>query len=126
MKAAIGKAGAKVAVVAPKVGSVKLSDNSIIKADAQLQGAPSHIFDAVAVLVSREGAQALAKEASSIQWVMDAFSHLKAIGHSAEAKLLLEKAGVVPDEEVTDLGKHFVAAAAKRCWAREESVRTLV
>ena len=125
LRTSIEKAGAKVMVVAPKVGSVKLSDKKVIKADAQLQGAPSQIFDAVGVLVSPEGAKVLMKQAAAIQWLMDAFGHLKAIGYSVEAKPLLEKAGVVPDEGVTDLSKAFVSAATKRYWAREAAVRTL-
>ena len=35
----------------------------------------------------------LLKEAAAVQFVMDAFGHLKAIGHSAAAKPLLDKAG---------------------------------
>jgi catalase len=38
---------------------------------------------------------------------------------------LLDKAGVQPDEGVTGLDKNFIAAAAKRFWAREPGVRTL-
>jgi catalase len=55
---------------------------------------------------------------------MDAFGHLKAIGYSADAKPLLDKAGIEPDEGVTELAG-FVAAAKKRYWDREASVRTL-
>jgi len=56
---------------------------------------------------------------------MDAFGHLKAIGASAEAQKLLDKAGVVADEGVTGLDKAFVKAAATRFWAREASLRDL-
>ena len=56
---------------------------------------------------------------------MDAFGHLKAIGASNAARPLLDKAGVVPDEGVTGLDEKFVAAAAKRFYEREASVRTL-
>ncbi len=38
---------------------------------------------------------------------------------------LLDKAGVVPDEGVTDLGGAFVKAASQRFHAREPSLRTL-
>ncbi len=55
---------------------------------------------------------------------MDAFGHLKAIGHNPAAKPLLDKAGVEPDEGVTDLAG-FVEAAKKRYWDREPNVRTL-
>ena len=48
LKAAIEKAGGTAMIVAPKVGAVKLSDGKAIKADGQLLGSPSQIFDAVA------------------------------------------------------------------------------
>jgi catalase len=118
-------AGARAVIVAPKVGGAKLSDGTLLPADAQLAGYPSVLADAVAVLLSEEGTAALLKEGAAIQFVMDAFGHLKAIGHSPEAQPLLDKAGVQPDEGVTGLDKNFIAAAAKRFWAREPGVRTL-
>ena len=60
-----------------------------------------------------------------MQFVMDAFGHLKAIGHSPEAQPLLDKAGVVPDDGVVPAAKGFTDAAAKRYWAREPGVRML-
>ncbi|MCE7797249.1 catalase [Sphingobium sufflavum] len=127
---AIEKAKGKAVIVAPKVGGAKLSDGSVQKADGQLAGSPSQIFDAVAVVLSDAGTAALLKEAAAVQWVMDAFGHLKAIGASAEARPLLEKAGVTPDEGVTGLGatgseKAFVTAAARRFYDREPSLRSL-
>jgi catalase len=77
------------------------------------------------VLLSDTGTKTLLKEAAAVQWVMDAFGHLKAIGHSAEAKPLLDKAGVEPDAGVTELDREFVSAAAKRYWEREVKVRSL-
>jgi catalase len=65
------------------------------------------------------------KEAAAVQFVMDAFGHLKAIGASKAAKPLLDKAGVVPDEGVTGLNKDFVEAARMRFWDREPSLRKL-
>lgn len=96
-----------------------------MKADGQLQGSPSQLFDAVAVLTTKTATETLLKEGAALQWVMDAFGHLKAIGYTADSKPLLDKAGVTPDEGVTDVTKGFVEAATKRYWAREPSVRTL-
>jgi len=123
--AAIGKEGGRAVIVAPKVGGAKMSDGSLLKADGQLAGTPSVMFDAVAIALSKEGCASLLKEGAAIQFVMDAFGHLKAIGASAEAKPLLDKAGVEPDEGVTGLDKAFIAAAKTRYWAREPKVRTL-
>lgn len=95
------------------------------KADGQLAGSPSQIFGAVAILLSEEGRAALIKEAAAIDFVMNAFGHLKAIGASDAAQPLLDKAGVEPDEGVTGLDGAFVKAAAQRFYAREPSLRML-
>ncbi|MBM3927864.1 MAG: catalase HPII, partial [Sphingomonadales bacterium] len=101
------------------------ADGSKCKADGQLAGTPSQIFDAVAIVVSDEGCAALKKEAAAVQFVMDAFGHLKAIGATAAAKPLLDKAGVEPDAGVTGLDDAFVSAAKRRFYDREPQVRTL-
>ncbi|EHS49511.1 Catalase related subgroup domain-containing protein [Rhizobium sp. PDO1-076] len=121
----IEKAGATAFLVAPKVGKVILSDGKAIKADGQLAGSPSQIFDAVAIILSAGACKLMLREAAAIQFVMDAFGHLKAIGANGEAKPLLDKAGVEMDGGVVGLGEDFIAAAAKRYWEREPSVRTL-
>lgn len=120
----IESAGGSALVIAPRIGSVTLSNGKELKADGQLAGSPSVLFDAVAVLLSDEGCQTLMKEAAAVQFVMDAFGHLKAIAHSQAAKPLLDKAGVEPDEGIVTPSK-FVEAAAQRYWAREPKVRML-
>ena len=117
-------AGGAVKLIAPKVGKVPLADGSTIAADAQLFGQPSVTVDACAVILSDEACAKLMREGAAIQWVMDAFGHLKAIGCNEAAKPLLDKAGVEPDEGVTDLAG-FAEAAKRRYWTREAKVRTL-
>jgi len=121
----IADAGGRAVIIAPKVGGAKMADGSVMKADAQLAGAPSVLWDAVAIALSAEGTATLLKEGAAVQFVMDAFGHLKAIGHTPEAKPLLDKAGVVPDDGVVPLDKAFAAAAGKRYWDREPGIRTL-
>ena len=123
--AAVTKAKGKTVIVAPKVGGAKLSDGTVQKADGQLAGSPSQIFDAVAVILSEKGCAALLKEGAAVEFVMNAFAHLKAIGASDAAKPLLDKAGVAPDDGVVGLDKAFVEAAAKRFYDREPMLRTL-
>lgn len=123
--AAIEAEKGKAVLVAPKVGGAVLADGSKRKADGQLAGMPSQIFDAVAIIVSEDGCQSLLKEAAAVQFVMDAFGHLKAIGANDAARPLLEKAGVEPDEGVSMLDKRFVAAAKRRYYDREPGLRTL-
>ena len=120
-------AGATAKIVAPKVGGVKLSDGSMLAADGQLAGTPSVLFDAVAVILSDEGAKALSREGAAIDFVRDAFGHLKAIAVDKGGRALLEKANAGQDAGVVDANDHgaFITAAMTRQWDREKSVRTL-
>jgi catalase len=121
------KAGASVKIVAPKVGGAKLSDGRIRAADGQLAGTPSVVFDAIAVLLSDTGAAALSKEGAAIDFVRDAFGHLKAIAADAGGMRLLKAASIVGDAGVVDANdpRAFVKAAMTRQWKREPKVRTL-
>jgi catalase len=114
-------------VVAPKVSGAKLSDGKLLPADGQLAGTPSVVFDAVAIVLSDEGAAHLASEAAAIDFVRDAFGHLKAIGVDDGGRALLKAAGVKADDLVVDVknAKRLMAAAKTRAWDREASVRTL-
>ncbi|HYM86442.1 MAG TPA: catalase-related domain-containing protein, partial [Pseudoxanthomonas sp.] len=120
-------AGARVKIVAPKVGGAKLSDGAKMPADGQLAGTPSVVFDAIAVVLSEEGGKMLAKEAAAVDFVRDAFGHLKAIAADAGAQALLKAGNVGKDKGVVDAGdtKAFIAAAKTRQWDREPKVRTL-
>jgi len=122
---AITEAGGRPFVIALKVGGTTLSDGSTLKADGQLAGTPSVLVDAIAVVLSKAGCDVLLGEAAAVQFVMDAYGHLKAIGHTSEAKPLLDKAGVKTDRGVVTLDKNFVEAASLRYWDREPSLRLL-
>ena len=53
-----GEQGVTVNIVAPTVGGVELSDGKRVPADQKVDGGPSVLYDAVAVLVSVAGARA--------------------------------------------------------------------
>ncbi|MHB8828690.1 MAG: catalase [Syntrophales bacterium] len=127
IKKAATNAGATVKIVAPKVGGAKLADGSMLAVDGQLAGTPSVLFDAVAVILSDKGAKALSMESAGIDFVRDAFGHLKAIAVDKGGKALLKMANVGKDAGVMDANDKdaFIAAAKTRQWKREKSVRTL-
>ncbi len=123
---AVEAAGAKMKIVAARVGGVAGANGAAIEADFQLAGGSSVLFDAVALVVTAQGARQLANEAAAVAFVHDAFAHLKVIGHTADAKALLDKAGVVGDAGIVSLGPaaSFVTAASNgRIWPREPKVR---
>src|ERR1700761_5839964 len=76
--AAVVSAGGHVVLIAPKVGGAVLSDRKVLKADGQLLGTPSQTVDAIAVILSAEGCESLVNDGAAVQFVMDAFGHLKA------------------------------------------------
>ncbi len=120
--------GAAVKIVAPKIGGVTLKDGKTLAVDGQLAGSPSVIFDAVALVLSDEGCQQLLGESAAVDFVSNAFIHLKAIGFTPQAQPLLDKANVQPDAGIVALGggaDGFIAPARTRQWAREPMVRTL-
>jgi catalase len=107
--------------------AILVADGAKLPADGQLAGTPSVIFDAIAVVLSTAGAAALARDAAAIDFVRDAYGHLKAIAIDAGGQTVLQAAGVVPDAGVLAANDTtaFIAAAQTRQWAREASVRTL-
>lgn len=120
-------AGATVKIVAPKVAGVKLADGSTLAAGGQLAGTPSVLFDAIAVVLSEAGSKALSMEGAAIDFIRDAFGHLKAIAVDQGGHVLLHAANIGKDAGVVDAGdlQAFIDAAKIRQWEREKSVRTL-
>ena len=123
-------AGGLSEIIAPRIGGVTLTSGRTLAADHDLQGGPSVLFDAVAVVASADGTTMLQHDQRAVAWVHDAFQHLKVIGHSAAALPLLNQAGVMPDDGIVNLDKSgvstFGAAAARgRIWPREPLVRTM-
>ena len=128
LEKAVTQMGADFKIIAPKIGGAITADGQVLEADFQLAGGPSVLFDAVYVALSEKGAKLLSTEASAVAWVHDAFAHLKVIGASETAQMLLDTAGVVVDEGVFIGGKSkmFLEKAAEgRIYDREPSVRTI-
>ncbi|MFC4254663.1 catalase [Altererythrobacter xixiisoli] len=128
--AAVESEGAVFEIVAPKIGGVVLSDGTSVAAKHKIDGGPSVLFDAVAVVVSAEGASLLALDAAARDFVTDAFAHCKFIGISAEAEPIFSKAGIADDLDEAclplmqpkDAGTFLKACRALRHWPRELTV----
>jgi catalase len=134
LRVAVEKEGAKFKIVAPHVGGAKAADGKMLAADMRIDGGPSIFFDAVALILSDAGAKELMREAAAVDFVADAFNHLKVIGHVPAALALMRRAGITEDlvdEGVVPLANAGVAAgfidAAKkmRIWSREPKVRNI-
>ncbi|WP_419759728.1 catalase [Acidisoma sp.] len=129
LQTAIQKNGGQLALVAPRVGTATAALSGLPPANYyQLAGGSSVLFDAVAVIVTPDAAQRLSKQPAALQWVMDAYSHLKVIGHTPGALPLLQAAGVGQDQGVVGLEPAAASgfaeiAATGRIWAREPLLR---
>ena len=72
----------------------------------------------------------LVTQAAAIDWVRDAFGHLKVIGVVKTAAPLLERAGVEPDagvipvEGAKGIARFINAAKGPRIWDREPTLRS--
>ncbi|QEG40945.1 catalase [Roseimaritima ulvae] len=117
-------------VIAPKAGEFETSDGKSIKPEHFLDGAPSFLFDCVVIAPAQKHADALAEQAAAVDWLRNAFSHLKVIGYNEAAKPIFQAASVAADadEGVVDLaggdvGEFVEAAKQYRIWEREAKVR---
>jgi catalase len=119
---------ARVALVAPKVGGVTDRAGRLIPVQHSLAGGPSIFFDAVLVLASEEGAKTLTQLPDAVDWVRDAYRHLKVIGYTPASVDLLEKAGIPVEQEgvglirvegVGELAGFLSVAPLGRMWERE-------
>lgn len=129
--AAITKATASFEIVAPKVGGVTADDGSWIEAHHMIDGGPSVLFDAVALMTSHQAVEDLVKEATARDFVADAFQHCKFIGYDQSALPLLDKAGIsaaldegtIPLSSVKDINAFVEEIGKLRVWGREPSVK---
>jgi catalase len=133
LQEAVEAAGGIVELVAPKVGGVVCSDGTLMPAKQKVNGGPSVLYDAVAILPSAEGAALLAQEATAKDFVNDAFAHAKFIAYGPDALPLFEKANIVADMDEGFLAlkkpadaKAFIELCGElRFWAREANVHAV-
>ncbi|MDB5802071.1 MAG: Catalase [Rhodocyclales bacterium] len=130
IRAAIVKEQADVATIAAKVGGVPDVNDEVLAVDMALKAAPSVLFDAVVILAGPAGDVVLSGQAPAVEWLKNAFVHLKCIALLG-VETLVTKANIKPDAGVILLKKSgktislkdFIEAAKKgRVWNREDNV----
>ena len=128
--AAVENEGAVCEIVAPKIAGAELSDGSVMEAKQKIDGGPSVLYDAVAVLLAADGARKLSTDAPSKDFVADAFAHCKIIAYAPQALPLFTKAGIADDLDegcvelngAADIPGFLNACKKGRHWAREATV----
>jgi len=123
LKGEITAKGGTVVLVAPKVGGIAVKGGTL-KAEGQLAGSPSVLFDAVAAIMPFETADKLKNDSTLHGWFADAYSHCKTIGACPATKKLLSDWGIDTDPGVVGIDA-FAGVAPARHWDREPRLRML-
>ncbi len=131
LRAGAKKEGMTIAFVAPKVRGITDSNGDPIDVDEKVDGGPSVVFDAVAIVLTGEAAAVLSKDATVKDFVNDAHAHAKFVAHTDSSSALFDAVGI--DETARDDGYHVVASKKSvteffeacrnvRFWEREAGV----
>lgn len=124
LEQAVSEAGGVIRIVAPRIGGAMCSNNNLHAVTDQIGGAPSVLFDAIAVL---PGVDDLASTPAAVDFLKDAHVHCKHIGLSESAADLVMECGLkgAADEGLHSLrdsdSAHSFLSACKglRVWGRE-------
>ncbi len=116
--------GAACAMICLKIGGVKDSDGNKYAADMALAGAPSVLFDAVAVISGPNGESELLANSDARAFLRDAQRHLKSIGVGgiralAQACEITGVKGVIELERPDSITKFLKSAKSGKIWERE-------
>jgi catalase len=126
LEQAVAERGATSERIAPTVGGVTGRGGTALPAQHKIDGGPSVLFDAVALLVSETGMGPLLSIPAARDFVADAFAHYKLCGYTEPATSLFKKSGLpealdggfVPLSVPADCSGFLDACAALRFWDR--------
>ncbi|MDU9006786.1 catalase [Sedimentitalea todarodis] len=128
IESAFTDAGATVAIVAPHIAGVELSNGDIKPADEKIDGGPSVLFDAVALVFSEDVGEELAINKPAQDFVSDAYAHAKFIAWTEAAQPLFEAVGIagkidngMPEISTEGADAFLHMCSALRFWARLKS-----
>ncbi len=127
LRAAAEAEGMTVALVAPTVQGVADSARNVLEIAEKIDGGPSVLFDAVAIVVTENGAHELSGMPAARDFVTDADAHMKYVAYTDSAMALFTAAGVSPGDSegyaIVDGTKKSATAFIRACrevraWAR--------
>lgn len=94
LQTAAKEGGAMCEIIAPHITGAKLSDGKMMEADEKIDGGPSVVYDAVAIVMGEKSGQNYAKDKPSQDFVSDAFAHAKFIAFTDAAMPLFKTVGL--------------------------------
>jgi catalase len=127
LRAAVEDEGATLEILASSVGRVETSDGTPVDVDEKIDGGPSVLYDAVALLPSESGAKELAKMPPARDFLADAVAHQKFVAWGTGARPLLERVcdgeprdqGFIELRNPGDCSTFVERCRALRCWERD-------
>ncbi len=102
---AVKAEGGMVEKIAPAVGGITTAGGNKVPADQKIDGAPSVLYDAVAVLATAEGTDMLKGMHPAKCFAADAFAHAKFIALTPDAEALFTAVSAGPP----DAGMHVLS-----------------
>jgi catalase len=128
LRKALEAEGADLMLVGPARSGITDSEGDELAIDEHVDGGPSVLFDAIAIVLTDDGGQRMAATPTARDFVSDAHAHCKFIACGPNAEALLDAAGLtreMRDDGYLELGstkkstETFVAACRSlRYWQR--------
>ena len=112
LHAALTKAGAVPRFVGPRLGAYSTTSEGSIDANASMENSPPVLFDALILPDGEAGVQALAKDAHTMEFVVNQYRHCKTILALGASGRLLVRAGI--SDNALDAGLLRMKATDKK------------
>ena len=125
VKSKVSEQGGTVEIIANKVSGLTLDDGTSVNADERVSGAPSVLYDAVAILVNPDKTDDYFSMKPLQDFVSDAYHHMKFMGFEKHLIKPIEKilgkepsTGCFIVNEETGLDEFSSKLKELRCWDR--------
>ncbi|HUD93363.1 catalase [Sphingobium sp.] len=124
----VEKLGAVYEIIAPRIGGALLDNGNMVEGKQKIDGGPSVLYDAVALILSPDGAAELAEDKTAKDFVNDAYAHCKFIAYVDDALPLIDRAGIREEdmdeglvrlERPDDVDPFLTLCGQLRVWERE-------
>ncbi len=116
--------GAVLELIGPHVGEIKSSSGQTLTPNHAVAAAPSVLFDTVVLAISGPVVDAMKQKAAVMNFILDAYAHLKIIGYTPDAMPLLDRAEAAIDDGIVEIDtrggvtSYIDAAKYGRVWSR--------
>lgn len=128
LKSMAKKSKSQLKLIAPHVQGIHDSEGNALSVDERLEGGPSVLFDAVAIIIPSSSVTKLQESPAVRDFLTDAYVHAKYIGYGSESTKLLdtilsgdrtEEEGFYKlDKKRSSSSRYLESCSELRCWHR--------